>query len=1270
LELDLEGAAGVAGSADADRAGAAGQKAAPLDSASPKRQSESSVEPSRFPIWWLLFEHAHDPILVVDGSGAVVHANAAIEKHPAGLPRAELTGRAFLSLVTPSLRSSVSKVWERALEQNSSVHIETELRQRTGGTSYVSLSITPLPDHELFTITLHDQSQHVALYQEERQRADDLAILNAISEVLSQNLELNARLDVALTKSLEALEVEAGTIILVDEENQELELRAHKGWNRHDHPPESGRIQAGTGLLGQVVREARAIVVDEVTSDLPIEFPQFKQVDIKSMALAPLRARNRVVGVLSVMSREQRVFNQHDKDLLTAVADRVGLALDNARLYNRIQRRLQQQSALHEIALSIQGILSLQSVMEQGLRALIALFELDAAAILFLDNQDRLIPITFRGSTTQHWQRLRANPPHLDDAFVGRYASDHRTLIIQDLEVFEEPIPADAFADGMRTVAGIPLRVSGRLIGVVEVGAKRPNALTLADRPLLESMGAQLAAAIEAARSHEQTQRRVEDLTTLTRASESLNETLNLYNIVNVVLDETLALVHHVSGQPKAALYLVEPNQQQLVVAASRGLDEDVIAHHTSLALEAAEAGEPVTIRPGITFETIMDSSEILELPRAEETASTALFAEDALIAVPLRVELNPIGFILIEGQLASSQILRLLSALADMSAVAIDKAYLYQETQRRLEEASLLHEVALEAASELDFDTIISHTVQAIQCRLGFEYVSALLLDEAGEYLCTHSSFVNYHPSDLDVRLRVGEGVSGQVVQTGKPITVPDVLLVENYVPTVPGVQSELCVPLRLGERVIGVINAESSRTDAFTVDEERLMTTIAGQLAVAMENARLLQETRRRLQEMTTLFNFAYHLSTHLHMVDLLQTICTSIRDVLRCRAVSIALLDTESEMLEIKADAGLKTEARAMARLRVGEGIMGQVAATGEAIYVPDVHKLTDFIFFDQSFCSLLTVPLIFKNRVIGTLSVDHQDADAFSTEDERLVTIAAAQAAVAIENARLFQDVQDRATSLAQAYEELKEIDRMKDELAQNVSHELRTPLTFIRGYVELLLGGDMGVLNTRQKQSLEIISQKTASVSHLVNNIMLLQQLEYSPLQLGLTDVLRVTREAIAKAQPEAAQQSASLHLNAPAELPLVLADPVRLALVFQHLLENAIKFSPDGGSVQVVIEDQAECIQVAVSDQGIGIPQDQLDRIFERFYQIDSSLKRQFEGTGLGLTIAKRIVEAHGGRIWVKSRLGKGSVFYFDIPKSGLRLGRDTRNADDQRTGF
>jgi signal transduction histidine kinase len=304
------------------------------------------------------------------------------------------------------------------------------------------------------------------------------------------------------------------------------------------------------------------------------------------------------------------------------------------------------------------------------------------------------------------------------------------------------------------------------------------------------------------------------------------------------------------------------------------------------------------------------------------------------------------------------------------------------------------------------------------------------------------------------------------------------------------------------------------------------------------------------------------------------------------------------------------------------------------------------------------------LVYQNRIIGTLSADHEQPDAFSPDDERLVTIAAAQAAVAIENARLYQDLQDRATSLAQAYEELKEIDRMKDELTQNISHELRTPLTFVRGYVDLLLSGEMGTLNTRQLQSLEIVSRKTSAVADLVTNIMLLQQLEINPLELGLTDVERVAKEAVNRAQSAAENQGVSLDLEVAPDLPLVLTDPVRVTLVFKHLLENAIKFSPSGGAVRVVVSNHPACIQVSVSDQGIGISQHQLDRIFDRFYQIDSSAKRRYEGTGLGLNIAKRIVEAHGGKIWAKSRLGKGSVFYFDLPKSLQRQTRTDSGTD------
>jgi signal transduction histidine kinase len=981
---------------------------------------------------------------------------------------------------------------------------------------------------------------------------------------------------------------------------------------------------------------------------------------VQALAIAPIRDSSRTVGLLIVASHHPYRFNTVHF-FLGAIADQLGLAIENAQLYTKVRRHIQVRSALHEIAVATHGVLSLQTVIEQGLRALITLFELDAAAIHFVDRHGRLIPLTFQGSATEYWRKFRQNPPHLEETLAGRYALQNRALIIQDLDNFEHDAYPSLSESGMRTIVDVPLVVSGRLIGLVDLGAKRPDALTADDLPLLESLAAQLASSIEAARLHEQTERRVQHLTTLTQFSAAINKTLDLDEILQIVLNEVLPPVTR-SDTPKGAIFLLEPSHtpswtdpSKLQLAAARGLTDALNNGAAHLASATEQSDDLAIVLPHDAFERICASSGIIEFPRLPHTHTRPnqmlLFDQEPFVALPLRVEERLIGVILAAGQPAGSEARHLLSGLADMAAVAIDKAHLHQATQRRLDEITLLHRIALAATSALEFDILISRAVYAIQQTLGFEYVGVLLMDPKGEYLTPHPASISA-PASVQTRLRIGQGITGQVAQTRKPIRVPDVSLVENYVAAIDGVQSELCVPLKVGERVIGVIDAESSQRNAFTADDERLLITVAGQLVVIIENARLLQETQRRLREMTTLFNFAQHLSTHLQMESLLDTIVASIRELLDCRGVSIALLDRDNQMLEIKAAAGLKKKWREQARLRIGEGIMGQVAATGEPIYVPDVHAIEGYIFFDQSYHSLLTVPLIVHNRVIGTLSVDHAEPDAFSADDERLVAIAAAQVAVAIENARLFQDLEERAASLAQAYAELKEVDRLKDELVQNVSHELRTPLTFMRGYVDLLLNNDMGPLNPQQRQSLEIVSQKTASITQLVNNIMLLQQLEHRSLQLGLTDIVQVATEILENKQAAAQKQGARLNLKTSSHLPLVLADPERVKLVFQHLVDNAIKFSPGGGDIEIQIREETGCVRVTVTDHGIGIPQDQLDRVFERFYQIDGSLTRRFEGAGLGLNIAKRVIEAHGGQIGVKSRPGQGSTFFFTLPKS------------------
>jgi two-component system sensor histidine kinase BarA len=282
------------------------------------------------------------------------------------------------------------------------------------------------------------------------------------------------------------------------------------------------------------------------------------------------------------------------------------------------------------------------------------------------------------------------------------------------------------------------------------------------------------------------------------------------------------------------------------------------------------------------------------------------------------------------------------------------------------------------------------------------------------------------------------------------------------------------------------------------------------------------------------------------------------------------------------------------------------------------------------------------------------VDQDVPHAFTLDDERLLTIAAAQAAVAIENARLYEDLKERALHLEKAYAELQEIDRLKDELVQNVSHELRTPLTFVKGYVEMLLDGDMGQINERQRESLSIVADKTDATARLVSDIIFLQQIEHESLQLAELDLAQVVRRALQsnQAAAEGARIALALRSQVAPDLPPAYADRDRINQVLDNLIGNAIKFSPHGGTITVQIEDMGAMLQASVSDSGIGVSEDQIGRIFERFYQVDGSATRKFGGAGLGLTIAKRIVEAHGGRIWVKSQIGQGSTFFFTLPKA------------------
>jgi signal transduction histidine kinase len=320
-------------------------------------------------------------------------------------------------------------------------------------------------------------------------------------------------------------------------------------------------------------------------------------------------------------------------------------------------------------------------------------------------------------------------------------------------------------------------------------------------------------------------------------------------------------------------------------------------------------------------------------------------------------------------------------------------------------------------------------------------------------------------------------------------------------------------------------------------------------------------------------------------------------------------------------------------------------------GKPIYIPDTQEENGFVFFSAVVRSLLTVPLSVQDRVIGTLSVNSDQPDAFSPSDERLLTIAASQAAIAIENARLVARLEQRAKNLAEAYADLQEADRLKDEMVQNISHELRTPLTFVKGYVELLLANEAGPLNEQQAEFLRIVVDKTNAVTRIVGDIIFLQQADQASAKKLPVSLTKLAQRALRGCAATAEEAGLTLAADLPEGLPPVAGDEGRLLQVFDNLLNNAIKFSPKGGQIKVTVEDAGKMLRASVFDQGIGIPKDQQARIFERFYQVDGSTQRRFGGAGLGLAIVKRIVESHEGKIWVESEPGEGSAFRFTVPK-------------------
>ena len=431
-----------------------------------------------------------------------------------------------------------------------------------------------------------------------------------------------------------------------------------------------------------------------------------------------------------------------------------------------------------------------------------------------------------------------------------------------------------------------------------------------------------------------------------------------------------------------------------------------------------------------------------------------------------------------------------------------------------------------------------------------------------------------------------------------------------------------------------------------------------LARAIRYAIERQRAEEALRQRNRELALLNRVGHAFSSTLDLDQVLATVLDEVRRLLDVVACSIWLTEPETGEVVCRQAIGPKSEIVRGWRLALGEGLAGLAARSGDSLIVSDAWA--DERYFEGvdrqtglPLRSILTVPLWVKQRVIGVLQVVDTEVNRFSTANLALLEPLAASAAAAIENARLAGE--------ASEIEILQELSRLRSELIANVSHELRTPLGLIKVFCTTLLREDVDFDRETQREFLHDIDEETDRLEKIVDNLLDLSRLESERLRLDKqsTDVGQLAREVMEAMRVDV--EPAQYHLvHDFSSASLVAAvDPKRIEQVLRNLLSNAIKYSPDGGTIAVGGRGDDRQLLVWVRDQGMGVPVEHLERVFERFYRVENEVTQRVRGAGLGLAVCRGIVEAHGGRIWVESAFGVGSTFYFSLPVGDSKAWED-----------
>jgi signal transduction histidine kinase/HAMP domain-containing protein len=616
----------------------------------------------------------------------------------------------------------------------------------------------------------------------------------------------------------------------------------------------------------------------------------------------------------------------------------------------------------------------------------------------------------------------------------------------------------------------------------------------------------------------------------------------------------------------------------------------------------------------------------------------------------------------------------------------------LEDKVQQRTRELAALFDVAATATQSLDLDPILQEVAEKITDIFDLDSTRIYLLDDQQNELRVRAA-VGYNPEGLIQRpFGLGQGIVGKVAESGEPMIFEDVQKDPRYAELSHSMASKgtgfrffAVIPIRTKGKALGAIACNGRLARRLTEQEIRLMSSMADQISPAIDNINLFEELRRKTAALEkTNHELLESLEQQTEIAEVLRVMASSpanlkavmdtiLNNALRlCKAENGGIFTFDGAAFHVAVTTLISPALQSYLQntpIRPGrETPLRLMGVKKESVHSADVLRDPVFtlpeVYRLEGFRSALAVPMLKRNELIGGIVIHRREVRPFTEAQIELLTTFANQAAIALENTHLFQELKNRTQELAgyneeikTANERLKELDRLKSSFVSNVSHELRTPLTAIESLADNLLDGVTGPLTTKQSNYMTGIKESTERLERLINDLLDLSVIEagksgLKPTSFSMASLLREVTDTL---KPMAEEKQISLEIVSTNGHSLAWADRDKVTQVLTNLIGNAVKFTPHLGKVTMTVSGTQDAwLQVSIADTGPGIPPQEASKIFDEFYQMSRPGREKSRGVGLGLAISKKLVEMHGGKIAVDSVVGGGSNFFFTLPVQSL----------------